>query len=1162
MSERPPPQFIHLRCHSEFSIQDGMIRVSDYVQHAVNDAMPALALTDLGNLFAAIKFYQAARKAGIKPILGCDVYLESAREQSTRMLLLCQSKAGYTLLCKLLSRAYTQNQHRKRALFKRKWFEEQGSDGLLLLSGGLQGEIGQTLLQGDRELAERLTQYWADLFPQRFYFEVSRAEQPGEEAYIQAARALAAQFALPLVATHPVQFLTMDDFDAHEARVCIAQGYTLSDQRREKQFTPRQYCISQEEMVARFADIPEALENTIHIAQRCTLELTLGEAVLPDFPIPANTDLGSYLDSQAEQGLMRRLETCFSEVRVRTEKLPLYQERLQFELTVIKQMAFAGYFLIVADFIRWAKQNGVPVGPGRGSGAGSLVAYSLGITELDPIAYGLLFERFLNPERKSMPDFDIDFCQDGRDRVIEYVKQKYGHAAVAQIITFGTMAAKGVVRDVGRVLDLPYKQVDELAKLIPTKLDNKRLPADKGYQEVNLEVALLQEPQLKKRVEDSEEFHHLFRLASKLEGITRNVGTHAGGVLISRGEISDFSPLYCQEDGSGVTSQYDKDDVEAVGLVKFDFLGLRTLTILHSAIAHANIERVSEKLEALSLSNIPLNDVATFDCFKRGNVSAVFQFESDGMKEMLLQAQPDCLEDLIALNAMYRPGPMEYLPEFCRRKHNRQRIEYPHPLTKDILQETYGIAAYQEQVMQIAQVVAGYSLGQADLLRRAMSKKKPEEMEAQRAIFVDGSQTTNTSKEQAEKLFHALESFAGYGFNKSHAAAYALVAYQTAYLKTHYPAAFMAATMSAEMRDTDKLRFFYDDCRYNGITVLPPDINLSMANFMPIAHQVIRYGLAAIKGAGEVAINAIVTERQAHGNFKSLNDFCTRMDLQRINRRVIEALIRSGSFDSLEANRAALLAGVEDALGMAQRQQNTNGQSGLFGDHSALNIHLPVVPAWTMQEQLHQERIALGFYLSGHPFADYAILLAPFTKTRLDRLNTTEQTQLFAGMIENVRESQNARGRLAFITLDDGHGRLDILITSELLQNNAQELKQGSLLIAEVRLRMRGREVEHGDDRPAVLSAIAQQLYELDSFIQQHAQKLYLLCHTPTDAKQLKKILMPHCQTSSRCEIFVDYRTATASISLKLGQKWRITPSTALIRELKDWLGLDKVKLL
>lgn len=1008
------PDFVHLRCHSEYSVVDGIVRIDDYVNAAVNDAMPALALTDLNNIFGAVKFYKAARGKGLKAIIGADVWVENSenRDQPSRILLLCQSHAGYLLLCQLMSRAYLTNQHRGRAEFKQAWFKECGSEGLILMSGGVLGDVGQACAQGKLELAYQLANTWSTLFPNRFYLEVQRVGETGqnaqEEQVIRGLRQVGHHLQLPLVATQPIQFMTPDDFRAHEARTCIAEGYILADTRRPKNFTPQQYFKTQRQMAALFADMPEALENSVEIAKRCNLMLTLGKNYLPNFPTPNNESLNDYLVDEAKAGLEKRLSVLFTNEQARQEKKQKYADRLDFETKIINQMGFAGYFLIVADFINWAKNNGVPVGPGRGSGAGSLVAYSLGITDLDPLEYNLLFERFLNPERVSMPDFDIDFCQEGRDRVIEYVKQKYGIDAVSQIATFGTMAARAVVRDVGRVLDLPFNFVDGISKLIPAELG------------ITLEDALTKEPQLAERRESEEEVRELLELALRLEGLVRNIGMHAGGVLISPGKISDFSPIYCQADGSSLVSQYDKDDVEAVGLVKFDFLGLRTLTILELALQNTNKQRALNNEPPLSFETLPLNDKKTFQLLKTANTTAVFQLESRGMKDMLKQAKPDCFEDIIALVALYRPGPMDLIPDFCRRKHGLQRVEYPHPLTESILKETYGIAVYQEQVMQIAQVVAGYSLGGADLLRRAMGKKKPEEMVAQREIFNEGAQKNGLTLQQSNDLFDLLEKFAGYGFNKSHAAAYALVAYHTAYLKAHYPAAFLAATMSADMNNTDNVHIFYEDCAPNQVEVLPPDINCSGFKFMPISAKQMLYGLGAIKGTGQAAIEIIIEAREQEGPFKDLFDFCKRVDLRKVNRRVIESLIRAGAFDALSPDpnnphRNALLEGVSQAVAVAEQHASNKNQTSLFGDVvDDAAESLPDVPQWSEQERLLEEKSALGFFFSGHPFWAYQKDLAPFVSTTLANLSAKEQPQLIAGIVSGIRIRMTGRGKWPF----------------------------------------------------------------------------------------------------------------------------------------------------
>ncbi|MBC8021908.1 MAG: DNA polymerase III subunit alpha, partial [Burkholderiales bacterium] len=766
----------------------------------------------------------------------------------------------------------------------------RGVEGLIVLSGAERGDVGVTLLSGQPDQAVELARAWAADFPGAFYVEVQRVDPVKSAAFVQASVQLAASAGLPVVATHPIQFVKRDDYRAHEARVCIAQGYVLGDSRRPREFHASQYFKTQAEMAELFADLPAALENSVEIAKRCAFEFTLGKSRLPDFPTPAGESIEEFLRTQAWAGLERRLEALYPDEAKRAEAAPRYRERLEFEAKTIIQMGFAGYFLIVADFINWAKTHGVPVGPGRGSGAGSLVAYSLGITDLDPLRYELLFERFLNPERVSMPDFDIDFCQDGRDRVIDYVKEKYGAQCVSQIVTFGTMAAKAVVRDVGRVLSMPYGQVDGIAKLIPFELG------------MTLEKALLVEPQLKQLTKDNEEVAELIELARALEGLARNVGMHAGGVLIAPGKLTDFTPLYCAEGSTAMVSQFDKDDVEQAGLVKFDFLGLTTLTILDWAVRYVHALGHAD----FRLEDIPLDDPASYLLLSRGDSTAVFQLESRGMRDLIKRLKPDRFEDVIALVALYRPGPMDLIPDFIERKHGRQRVEYPDARLQPILGPTYGIMVYQEQVMQIAQVLGGYTLGGADLLRRAMGKKKVEEMAAQRAIFKEGAAKNGLSNYKADEIFDLMEKFAGYGFNKSHAAAYALLAYQTAYMKAHHLAAFMAANLSAVMDDTDKVQLLYDDAKAHGLEMLPPDVNASSYRFVPLDAKRIRYGLGAVKGTGGQATQNLVAARGEGGPFTGLADFCRRVDRRIVNRRAMEAMIRAGAFDPVEANRASL----------------------------------------------------------------------------------------------------------------------------------------------------------------------------------------------------------------------------------------------------------------
>ena len=980
------PGFVHLRLHSEFSIADGTLRIDDAVRAAALDRMPALALTDLANQFGLIKFYTAARARGVKPIAGCDVWIanDSERDQPSRVLLLAATREGYLRLCNWISLAYRTHQHRGRAQLDRAWFDD-GTDGIIALSGARDGDVGQALLQGNATAAKRFATDWMKRFPTRYVLEVQRAGHTDDEALVQATVALADQVGAPIVATHPIQFLTARDFRAHEARVCIAEGYTLSDARRPRRFSQEQYFLTQAQMTEKFSDLPQALSNSVAIAQRCNLTIPLGKNHLPRFPTPAGVSLDDHLRSEASRGLEQRLAQLYPDPAARERKRLEYVARLEFETNVIVQMGFPGYFLIVADFINWAKSNGVPVGPGRGSGAGSLVAYSLGITDLDPLRYALLFERFLNPERVSMPDFDIDFCQDGRDRVIDYVKNKYGAESVSQIATFGTLAAKAAVRDVGRVLDLPYSFVDGIAKLIPFQPGKTvTLRRRSGEAESNVIYAREVEPLLDQREADEEEVRELLSLACELEGLPRNVGMHAGGVLIAPGKLTDFCPLYVQPGATAPVSQFDKDDVEAVGLVKFDFLGLTTLTILDWTRRYVTLLTPESSVD---LAELPLDDAATFDIFRKGNTTAVFQFESRGMRDLMKQAPPTRFEDIVALVALYRPGPMELIPDYVARKSGRERVEYLDPRLAPILEPTYGVMVYQEQVMQIAQVIGGYTLGAADLLRRAMGKKKPEEMALQRDIFVTGAEKNQLARPKAVQLFDLMEKFAGYGFNRSHSAAYALVAYQTAYFKAHHASAFMAANLSLVMDDTDKVKAFYDDAVAQGLAILPPDINTSGYRFRPVDVGSIRYGLGGIKGTGEAAINAIVAARDAGGPFADLFDFCRRVDKRIVNRRVVEALVRAGAMDTIDPRRSSLFASVGVALDAGERAIAAASQVSLFGEETASHLAAMITTReWTEAERLTQEKLALGFYLSGHPYTAYASELSAIIRTSLATL--------------------------------------------------------------------------------------------------------------------------------------------------------------------------------
>ena len=1050
--------FVHLRAHSEFSVVDGTLRIDDMVASAATDGQGALALTDLGNLFGAVKFYSAARKKGVKPILGADLWIEPEAGEKTpsRLLVLAQDRQGYLNLCELLSRAWLENAQRAQAWVRWEWLESLGA-GLIALSGAEQGAVGQALMSRDDARAAMLAQRLGTLFPRRFYLELQRAGLPGNEAHVRAAVALAARLQLPVVATHPVQFLSAEDFEAHEARVCVSEGETLTNPKRVKRFSREQYFKSRAQMTALFADIPSALRNAVEIAQRCNLSLVLGKPQLPDFPTPlvhgAPMPMEEFFRVQSHEGLEARLAQLYPDAAERDRQRPTYVERLEFEIATILKMGFPGYFLIVADFINWAKANGCPVGPGRGSGAGSLVAYSLNITDLDPLRYNLLFERFLNPDRVSMPDFDIDFCQANRDRVIDYVKQKYGRDAVSQIATFGTMAAKAALRDVGRVLGMGYGHVDSIAKLVPAppgKVVTLRRPPNDT--DTSVIYARREAPEIEQREKAEEEVAELLALAERVEGIVRNVGMHAGGVLIAPGKITDFCPLYMQPGSTSAVSQFDKDDVEAIGLVKFDFLGLATLTILELAKEFIRARRPGQ--EQFAFETLPLNDKASYRLMSEGKTVAVFQLESAGMQRMLRDAKPSVFEDVIALVALYRPGPMDLIPTFCARKHGREEVQYPHPLMEEVLKETYGIMVYQEQVMQVAQRLGGYSLGGADLLRRAMGKKKLEEMMTHRALFAEGAAKNNIPEPKANEIFDLMEKFAGYGFNKSHAAAYALLAYHTAYLKVHYLAEFTAANMSVALDDTDKLKIFHDDAVALGITFEAPDINTGGYRFMPVADTVVRYGLGAIKGTGQSAIEAIIQARESSGPFMSLFDFCTRVDRSRINKRTVEALVKAGAFDKLHPERSSMVASIGLAFDYADTQAANADQGGLFdfGDSHAASTQEPeLVPAapWSIKERLTFEKAALGFYLSGHLFDQSADEVRLIARRRNADLIDSREPQLLAGIVGDLRVVNGQRGRVAIFKLDDKTEALEAVANEELLMAHRDLLKDDELVIVQ-----------------------------------------------------------------------------------------------------------------
>lgn len=1154
-----PAEFAHLRLHSEYSLVDSVVRIKPLVA-AVAASMPAVALTDQSNLMGAVKFYRAALSAGVKPILGVDLWIAEHAEDADpgKLVLLAQGEAGYKNLCNLISRSYIEGQRGGAARVQRDWLTPASTAGLIALSAARHGDIGRALIDArDDEAAQRL-EAWRELFGDRFYIELQRIGAQGESAYLEGACRLASATSTPVVATNDVRFIQADEFDAHEARVCINQGRVLIDPARPRDYTEQQYLRSAEEMCERFADMPSACENTIEIAMRCNTRLTLGQSVLPDFPVPAGQSEADYICELAARGLDRRLDLLYPEPTARAAARGPYDVRLQVELDVINSMGFPGYFLIVADFIEWSKNNGVPVGPGRGSGAGSLVAWALGITDIDPLPYDLLFERFLNPERVSMPDFDIDFCIAGRDRVIQYVTEAYGAEKVSQIITYGTMAAKAVVRDCGRVLGHPYGLVDGVAKLVPFEVG------------MTLTKALDESGELRARYDADAEVRNLIDLALRLEGIARNAGKHAGGVVIAPSGLTDFCPLYCEEGGGSLVTQFDKDDAEAIGLVKFDFLGLRNLTIIDQAVKAINQRRDTP----LDITQIPLDDAETFARLQIADTTAVFQLESRGMKELIKRLKPDSFEDIIALVALFRPGPLQsgMVEDFIARKHGRAPVAYPHPdyqleCLKPVLEPTYGIILYQEQVMQIAQVMAGYSLGGADLLRRAMGKKKPEEMAKQKAGFVEGSVANGIDSVLAEKIFELVEKFAGYGFNKSHSAAYALISYQTAWLKRHYPAEFMAAVLTSEMENTDKVVNFYEDCLRSRLEVLAPDVNQSSIHFCALDELRLRYGLGAIKGVGESALAGIVEERERRGPFSSLFDFCERVD-SKVNKRVVEALIKSGALDGIVHSRAAAMRDLEAAMKMAE-QHHRNADAGiqdLFGDAAAgaASIQASELEEWPDLERLTLEKEALGLYLSGHPIhhfssdlrhvsrgslAEQCARLEPATAGRYTKGKET----VVAGLINAVRVIHGQRGRRCVITLDDSTAKVDAVISGDLLDSVQHLICVDQVLVVEGELAI--------DDFSGGYSIRAREAYDIGAARARFAKSMIVTLGSVTEQciDPLAELLSRH--NSGTLPIWFRYQNQRAEAAIRLGNAWHVRPENGLIDALNQLETVEAVEL-
>ncbi|AZD14134.1 DNA polymerase III subunit alpha [Pseudomonas chlororaphis] len=1170
-----PASFVHLRLHTEYSLVDGLVRIKPLVKTLAGMGMPAVAVTDQNNMCSLVKFYKAAMGTGIKPICGADLWLSNKDPENplSRISLLVMNAVGYRNLTELISRGFIDGQRNGQIIIEREWVAE-AAEGLIMLSAAKEGEIGIALLAGDLQEAEILAREWMAVFPDRFYLEVQRTNRPNDEEQLHAAVALADKIGAPLVATNDVRFIKREDFEAHETRVCIGEGRALDDPRRSKNYSDQQYLKSAEEMAELFSDLPEALENTVEIAKRCNIEVKLGKHFLPDYPIPDGMTIDEYFRKVSFDGLEERLSVLLPKDTTEDyeAKRQVYVDRLNFELDIIIQMGFPGYFLIVMDFIQWAKSNGVPVGPGRGSGAGSLVAYVQKITDLDPLAYDLLFERFLNPERVSMPDFDVDFCMDGRDRVIDYVAEKYGRNAVSQIITFGSMAAKAVVRDVARVQGKSYGLADRLSKMIPFEVG------------MTLEKAYEQEEILRDFIKVDEEAAEIWEMARKLEGVVRNVGKHAGGVVIAPTKLTDFSPIYCDEAGDGLVTQFDKDDVEAAGLVKFDFLGLRTLTIIKWAMETINREQVKKNLPDVNIDFIPLDDKKTYELLQKAETTAVFQLESRGMKELIKKLKPDCLEDLIALVALFRPGPLQsgMVDDFINRKHGRAELAYPHPDyqyegLRPVLAPTYGIILYQEQVMQIAQVMAGYTLGGADMLRRAMGKKKPEEMAKQRGGFIEGCANNGIDADLAGNIFDLVEKFAGYGFNKSHSAAYGLVSYQTAWLKTHHPAPFMAAVLSADMHNTDKVVVLIEEVRSMKLRLDAPDVNSSDFKFTVNNDGRIVYGLGAIKGVGEGPVEAIVEARAEGGPFKDLFDFCSRVDLKRINKRTLDALIRSGALDRLgpyfhdeikayqaniDRNRAVLLSALEEAVKAAEQTARTadSGHADLFGgvfveEDADVYANHRKAKELTLKERLKGEKDTLGLYLTGHPIDEYEGEIRRFARQRIVDLKPARDTQTVAGMIIALRVMKNKKGdKMGFITLDDRSGRIEASLFAEAFHSAQSLLQTDAMVVVE-------GEVSN-DDFSGGLRLRVKRVMSMEDARTNLAESLRLKVHTEALKGDQLRWLGELCKRHrGACPISMEYTKEDAKALLQFGEAWRIDPADALIQALRDQFGRDNVFL-
>ena len=1150
-------QFAHLRVHTEYSLVDGLLRVDEYVENLARLGMQAAAVTELHNMFSMVKFYRACLRHGVKPVIGAELSLRGGDDggKSSRLVLLCQDQVGFRNLTALVTRSFTEGQTRDGPMIAREWLQAH-AQGLIALSGARAGAVGQALLDDNQALARRQLDWFLSLFPERFYLELQRTGRQGEDHYLEGALALAAEFDAPVAATNEVQFLRPEDFETHEARVCIQTGHVLNDSRRPRLYSQEQYLKTPEQMAELFREAPEAVENAGLIAQRCNLPLRFDETHLPEFPVPEGHDQASWLRNQAEQGLEAKLRDK-ALAGVQTEQAP-YQERLERELEVIITMGFPGYFLIVADFIHWAREQDIPVGPGRGSGAGSLAAWALGITDLDPIAHELLFERFLNPERVSLPDFDVDFCMDRRDEVIEYVAERYGSDRVSQIVTFGSMAAKAVVRDVGRVLGHPYGYVDQIAKQIPFAID------------MTLEKALAESPELKQRYAGEEEVRILIDLAKKLEGLVRNAGKHAGGIVIAPRPLTEFMPLYCERGAPVTSTQFDMGDVEDMGLVKFDFLGLRTLTIIDWAVKDVN-RRLADSDAALDMNTLSLDEAAPYDLIRRMDTTGVFQLESEGVRKLIKRLEPDKFDELVALLALYRPGPLEagMVSDFVDRKHGRAEVTYLRPELKPVLQPTYGVILYQEQVMQIAQLLGGYTLGAADLLRRAMGKKKPEEMAQQRDIFVDGAIKNRVPARDAAIIFGLMEKFAGYGFNKSHSAAYALLAYQTAWLKARHPAAFMAAVLSADMQSADRIVSLRQELKRMNLALRPPSLNQSDYKFKMVDEKTIRHGLGAIKGVGKSAVMSICQERERKGPYSDLFSFCRRVDRSRVNKGVMEPLIRAGVLDDFGQSRSVLMASVEQAIRFADQcaHNEDTGQDDLFGltataaagagSGAGGEKALPYIMAdeWDFHERLRGEKNTLGFYLQGHPIEDCERELERLVSRRLDQVKPEDGRLTVAGYVESLRARAAPKGRMGEFWLDDSAGRMPVTAYPETWNRCRDLVRKDELVI------VRGEAVAD-DYHQAGVAVVAREVYTLPQVRERYGALRLSLRDSMVDqgfVAGLKDLFSRHGGGSN--PVSLEYHNSQACATLNLDSGWKVKLNAALLADLQAVMGADNVAL-